>query len=85
MHVNKSNEDKLMRFYTEWRLEGDEYCGGFINGTSLSGSESTKGMTEIESDKNITVFKGKNGHIIQSLNIFIIKRYRNFQGLFSHR
>ncbi len=54
-----------MDFYTEWRLEGDEYSGGFLNGISLSGSESVNGMTEIKKCDNKTVFEGKNGHIIE--------------------
>ena len=57
-----------MEFYTEWRLEGDEYSGGFLNGISLSGSESTRDMKEIKADENETVFEGKSGHIIRCIH-----------------
>ena len=61
-------KETVMKFYSEWRLEGDEYCGGFINGTSLSGSESVKSMKEIENNDYKTVFEGKDGHIIDSFH-----------------
>lgn len=54
-----------MEFYTEWRLEGDEYSGGFLNGISLSGSESVRNMKEVEKRAGKTVFEGKNGCIIE--------------------
>ena len=54
-----------MDFYTEWRLEGDEYSGGFLNGISLSGSESTRDMKIAGKDENKTVFEGKNGHTVE--------------------
>jgi len=57
-----------MEFYTEWRLEGDEYNVGFINGISLSGSESTRDMKQLEADENKTVFEGKNGEFITCIH-----------------
>ena len=57
-----------MEYYSEWRLEGDEYSGGFLNGISLSGSESVKNMKEISKSDDKTVFKGEKGHIIESFH-----------------
>lgn len=55
-----------MDFYTEWRLLGDEYCGSFGNGFTLSGGESVTGMRVVSDSADCTVFEGKKGHIINS-------------------
>ena len=57
-----------MDFYSEWRLEGDEFNVGFLNGFSMSGSSSVHGMKEVEKSENKTVFEGKNGHIINCIH-----------------
>ncbi len=54
-----------MKFYTEWRLRGDDYDNSFGNGLTLSGGESVKGMKETYSDENETVFVGKHGHTLK--------------------
>ncbi|MBR3149544.1 MAG: alpha-galactosidase [Eubacterium sp.] len=54
-----------MEFYTEWRLLGDEYGGGFTNGISLSGGESVNCMKEAEKCDDYTVFQGKYGHTLR--------------------
>ena len=57
-----------MEFYSEWRLEGDEFNGGFLNGFSMSGSSSSRDMKAIEVSENKTVFEGKSGHIINCIH-----------------
>ncbi len=54
-----------MEFYTEFRLLGDEYGGNFGNGITLSGGESTYGVTEIDKTDGLTVYKGKRGHTVK--------------------
>lgn len=57
-----------MEFYTEWHLEGDEYSGGFLNGISLSGSESVRDMTKTDENSEETVFQGKNGCVVKAFH-----------------
>ena len=54
-----------MEFYAEWRLRGDRYSDGFGNGMTLSSSESTTDMTKISEDAEVTVFRGKKGHLLR--------------------
>ena len=54
-----------MEYYAEWRLRGDRYSDGFGNGITLSSSESVQGMKVISEDEQVTVFKGKKGHLLK--------------------
>lgn len=71
-NIDKKNifpsEELLMKYYTEWRLLGDNYNDGFSNGSSLSGSESVKEMKTLTSDEHATVFIGKHGHTVKCVH-----------------
>ncbi len=54
-----------MEYYAEWRLRGDRYSDGFGNGITLSSSESVQGMEKISEDENVTIFRGKKGHLLK--------------------
>ena len=54
-----------MEYYAEWRLRGDRYSDGFGNGITLSSSESVKEMKLISEDEQVSVFKGKKGHVLK--------------------
>lgn len=57
-----------MKFYTEWRLRGDDYNDCFGNGLTLSSSESVKSMKMISENENETVFIGKHGHTVKCIH-----------------
>ncbi len=54
-----------MKFYTEWRLRGDDYNDCFGNGFTLSKSESVKTMKLLSQSDNESVFIGKHGHTVK--------------------
>ena len=54
-----------MEYYAEWRLRGDRYSDGFGNGITLSSSESVKEMKLISEDEQVSIFKGKKGHVLK--------------------
>ena len=54
-----------MEYYAEWRLRGDRYSDGFGNGITLSSGESIKEMKLISQDEQVSVFKGKKGHVLK--------------------
>ena len=54
-----------MEYYAEWRLRGDRYSDGFGNGITLSSSESVQDMKLVSEDEQMTVFRGKKGHLLK--------------------
>ncbi len=54
-----------MEYYVEWRLRGDRYSDAFGNGLTLASGESTRDMTKISEDADVTVFQGKKGQILR--------------------
>lgn len=60
--------ETIMKFYTEWRLLGDDYNDSFGNGFTLSGGESVKAMKKLTETESETVYIGKHGHKITSVH-----------------
>ena len=54
-----------MEYYVEWRLRGDRYSDAFGNGLTLASGESTRDMTKISEDADVTAFQGKKGQILR--------------------
>ena len=55
---------KHMEYYVELKLRGDDHAGGFSNGLTLCGSESTKGLVKVSEDENTILYKNTRNHHI---------------------
>ncbi|QHQ63558.1 alpha-galactosidase [Anaerocolumna sedimenticola] len=53
-----------MEYYVELKLRKDAHNGGFSNGLTLCGSESTKGLERIQEKDNLIVYKNSYNHYI---------------------
>lgn len=58
-----------MEYYVELKLRGDDHSGGFSNGLTLCGSESTKGLAKVDEDASSLTYKNsRNHHVILNID-----------------
>lgn len=53
-----------MEYYAELKLRKDAHNGGFSNGLTLCGSESTRGLEKILEDDALIVYKNDYNHFV---------------------